>query len=89
MVRSSRSSSTRAGPRTGAGFATAPVDPARVVAVEDSTAGVAAALGASLRVVAVAHTYSADVLRATGAHRVFDRIADVGVEGVAGAVIGR
>jgi beta-phosphoglucomutase len=65
------------------------VDPARVVAVEDSTAGVAAALGASLRVVAVAHTYSADVLRATGAHRVFDRIADVGVEGVAGAVIGR
>jgi beta-phosphoglucomutase len=66
-----------------------PMDPARVVAIEDSTAGIAAALGASLRVVAVAHTYPAEVLRAAGAHRVYDRIADADASGVAGAVVRR
>jgi HAD superfamily hydrolase (TIGR01509 family) len=51
--------------------------PARVVVVEDSIAGVQAGKAAGLRVVAVAHSYSADALARAGADAVAKRIADV------------
>jgi beta-phosphoglucomutase len=66
-----------------------PMDPARVVAVEDSTAGIAAALGASLRVVAVAHTYARETLAQAGAAAVFARIAELRVADLAAAVVRR
>lgn len=53
-----------------------PVEPSRVVAVEDSTAGIAAARGAALRVLAVAHTYPIEALQRAGAHRVRACLAD-------------
>jgi beta-phosphoglucomutase len=49
------------------------LDPAECVAFEDSIPGIAAALGAGMKVVGVAHSYPADRLRA--AHRVVDSLA--------------
>lgn len=49
------------------------LDPTECVAFEDSIPGIAAALGAGMKVVGVAHSYSADKLRA--AHRVVDTLA--------------
>jgi len=46
--------------------------PAECVAFEDSMAGIAAALGAGMKVVGVAHSYPAEKLRA--AHRVVDSL---------------
>jgi beta-phosphoglucomutase-like phosphatase (HAD superfamily) len=48
-----------------------------VVVVEDSLAGVAAAKNAGIRCAAVAHSYSADRLRAAGADVVALRLADL------------
>ncbi len=53
------------------------LDPARCVAVEDSTAGVRAARAAGLKVLAVAHTYSREALAAAGAHEVAGALSDV------------
>ena len=50
--------------------------PADCLALEDSMAGIASALGAGMKVVGVAHSYPAEKLRA--AHRVVDSL--VGVE---------
>jgi HAD superfamily hydrolase (TIGR01509 family) len=52
-------------------------DTGGVVVVEDSLAGVAAAKGAGLRCAAVAHSYSADRLRAAGADVVAARLAEL------------
>jgi len=52
------------------------LSPAECVAFEDSMAGIAAALGAGMKVVGVAHSYPAEKLRA--AHRVVDSL--VGLE---------
>jgi beta-phosphoglucomutase len=49
--------------------------PAECVAFEDSMAGIAAALGAGMRVVGVAHSYPAEKLRT--AHRVVGSLAGV------------
>jgi len=49
------------------------LDPGECVAFEDSIPGIAAALGAGMKVVGVAHSYPADELRA--AHRVVDSLA--------------
>lgn len=49
--------------------------PGDCVAFEDSMAGIAAALGAGLKVVGVAHSYPAEKLRA--AHRVVDSLVGV------------
>ena len=49
------------------------LDPGECVAFEDSIAGIAAAVGAGMKVVGVAHSYPADELRA--AHRVVDSLA--------------
>jgi beta-phosphoglucomutase len=49
------------------------LEPAQCVAFEDSMAGIAAALGAGMKVVGVAHSYPAETLRA--AHRVVDSLA--------------
>ena len=49
------------------------LDPAECVAFEDSIPGIAAALGAGMKVVGIAHSYPADRLRA--AHRVVDSLA--------------
>lgn len=65
------------------------VDPSRCVAVEDSTAGIAAACGAGLRVLAVAHTYPEAALRAAGAHAVAARLAEVSVAHLASLAIER
>jgi beta-phosphoglucomutase len=51
------------------------LDPAECVAFEDSIPGIAAALGAGMKVVGVAHSYPADSLRA--AHRVVDSLAGI------------
>jgi beta-phosphoglucomutase-like phosphatase (HAD superfamily) len=50
---------------------------ARAVVVEDSIAGVQAGKAAGLRVVAVAHSYSAEALATAGADAVAKSIADV------------
>lgn len=60
----------------------------RCVALEDSTAGVASALAAGVRALAVAHTYDGPTLRAAGAERVFSRLADVRFEDLEDAVGG-
>jgi beta-phosphoglucomutase len=52
---------------------TAGLAPAECVAFEDSMAGIAAALGAGMKVVGVAHSYPAEKLRA--AHRVIPSLA--------------
>jgi beta-phosphoglucomutase-like phosphatase (HAD superfamily) len=49
--------------------------PGECVAFEDSMAGIAAALGAGMKVVGVAHSYPAEKLRA--AHRVVDSLVGV------------
>ena len=49
------------------------LDPAECVAFEDTVPGIAAALGAGMKVVGVAHSYPAEKLRA--AHRVVDSLA--------------
>ena len=49
------------------------LDPGECVAFEDSIPGIAAAVGAGMKVVGVAHSYPADELRA--AHRVVDSLA--------------
>lgn len=49
------------------------LEPSECVAFEDSMAGIAAALGAGMKVVGVAHSYPAEKLRA--AHRVVDSLA--------------
>jgi HAD superfamily hydrolase (TIGR01509 family) len=49
----------------------------RVVAIEDSLAGIESARAAGLAVAAVAHTYEPAALSRAGAHPVFPRIADV------------
>lgn len=51
--------------------------PARTVAVEDTPAGVRAALAAGLRVVGVAQSVSEDDLRAAGAHTTRRRLVDL------------
>ncbi len=51
--------------------------PAGAVAVEDSPAGIQAALSAGLRVMAVAHSYPAEHLLANGAHAVRTTLASV------------
>lgn len=59
------------------------IDPAGVVAVEDSPAGIEAAVGAGLSVVGVAHTYGAEVLLGAGAARVFDVVGAVDLDALA------
>ncbi len=59
------------------------VHPHEIVAIEDTAAGVAAARGAGLTVVAVAHTYPAEDL--ADADRVVERIGDLTVEQLVGA----
>jgi beta-phosphoglucomutase len=54
--------------------------PGDCVAFEDSMAGIAAALGAGLKVVGVAHSYPAEKLRA--AHRVVDSLVGVDAGGL-------
>jgi len=56
--------------------------PADCLAVEDSMPGIAAALGAGLKVLGVAHTYPAEKLRA--AHRVVDSLVGVDAPGLRG-----
>jgi beta-phosphoglucomutase len=56
--------------------------PAECVAFEDSMAGIAAALGAGMKVVGVAHSYPAEKLRA--AHRVVDSLVGVDAGGLRG-----
>ena len=53
------------------------VEPSRCVAIEDSTAGVAAARAAGLAVLAVAHSYPRAQLEAAGAGRVAEALRDV------------
>ncbi|MGH8828682.1 MAG: HAD family hydrolase [Jiangellaceae bacterium] len=61
-----------------AGAAALHVDPARALAVEDTVPGVQSALAAGVgRVVAVTTTTDAQLLHATGAHRVVDSLADL------------
>ena len=62
------------------------LSPARCVAVEDSVAGVEAALAAGLCVVAVAHSYPAEVLRAAGAHAVFGHVRELSINALDGVV---
>ncbi len=54
------------------------IHPHEVLAVEDSSAGLAAAAGAGLSTLAVAHTYAADTL--SDADLVVNRISEIGVE---------
>jgi len=55
------------------------VDPARVVAFEDSTSGVTAAVAAGISpVIGVLTTSSADCLLAAGAHHVIDDLTSIG-----------
>jgi beta-phosphoglucomutase len=56
--------------------------PAECVAFEDSMAGIAAALGAGMKVVGVAHSYPAEKLRA--AHRVVDSLVGIDADGLRG-----
>ena len=56
--------------------------PAECVAFEDSMAGIAAARGAGMKVVGVAHSYPAEKLRA--AHRVVDSLVGVDAAGLRG-----
>jgi len=56
----------------------------RAVVVEDSLAGVEAAKAAGLRCVAVAHSYSLERLRTSGADAVFAALADVTDEALEG-----
>jgi beta-phosphoglucomutase len=58
----------------------------RVVALEDSTAGIRSARTAGIAVAAVAHTYDAATLARAGARPVFARIAEVDFAGLAGAL---
>lgn len=58
----------------------------RVVAIEDSIAGVESARAAGLAVVAVTHTYPRDALARAGAHRVVDTIGDVSIEVLRAAI---
>ena len=62
------------------------LDPARCVAIEDSVAGVESARAAGLCVIAVAHTYAVDVLRAAGAQAVFGHVREVTVAALRAAV---
>ncbi len=64
------------------------LDAARCVALEDSVAGIAAARGAGLAVVGVAHSHPAAMLREAGATLVAERIGDVDV-GLLGAAVHR
>ncbi len=54
-----------------------PVEAGRAIAIEDSVAGIEAALAAGLRVWAVAHTYDRAQLEDAGAHEVHASIADI------------
>ena len=56
--------------------------PGECVAFEDSMAGIAAALGAGMKVVGVAHSYPAEKLRT--AHRVVDSLVGVDAGGLRG-----
>ncbi len=56
--------------------------PGECVAFEDSMAGIAAALGAGMKVVGVAHSYPAEKLRS--AHRVVDSLVGVDAGGLRG-----
>jgi len=56
--------------------------PAECLAVEDSMAGIASALGAGMKVVGVAHSYPADKLNA--AHRVVDSLVGVSAASLRG-----
>jgi beta-phosphoglucomutase len=56
--------------------------PADCLALEDSMPGIAAALGAGMKVVGVAHTYPAEKLQA--AHRVVDSLVGVDAAGLRG-----
>ncbi len=56
--------------------------PGECVAFEDSMAGIAAALGAGMKVVGVAHSYPAEKLRA--AHRVVDSLVGLDAGGLRG-----
>ncbi|HMO03484.1 MAG TPA: HAD family phosphatase [Kiritimatiellia bacterium] len=61
--------------RLAARFPERVTDPARCVAIEDTPAGIAAATGAGLKVLAVTNTYAAASLGA--AHRIVDSLAAV------------
>jgi HAD superfamily hydrolase (TIGR01509 family) len=56
------------------------LEPSECVAFEDSMPGIAAALGAGMKVVGVAHSYPAEKLRA--AHRVVDSLAGLDPDGL-------
>lgn len=56
--------------------------PHEILAIEDTSAGVEAARGAGLAVLAVAHTYTAEDL--AGAERVLERIGDLRAEEIVG-----
>ena len=58
------------------------LSPEECVAIEDTDHGIAAATGAGIRTIAVGHTCGAD--RLAGAERVFERIAEIGVEDLLG-----
>jgi beta-phosphoglucomutase len=55
-----------------------PLAAERCVVIEDSPAGIDAAVGAGMRVLAVTNSYAADAL--TAAHRIVDSLADVTVD---------
>jgi HAD superfamily hydrolase (TIGR01509 family) len=61
----------------------------RVVAIEDSIAGIDAAVRAGLCAVAVAHTYDLGILEKTGATLVVPQIAEITEEMLANAVAAR
>jgi HAD superfamily hydrolase (TIGR01509 family) len=62
------------------------IAPRRVVAIEDSIAGIESARGAGLSVVAVSHTYARDALERAGAHVVVPVVADVTFEVLSAAI---
>jgi beta-phosphoglucomutase len=64
------------------------LDPARCVAVEDSVAGVEAAVAAGLCAVGVAHTYAPQALRAAGARAVAGHVRELTVEALDAAARG-
>ena len=60
-----------------------------VVAIEDSIAGIEAAVGAGLCAVAVAHTYDPGILEKTAATLVVPQIGEITKEMLANAVAAR
>lgn len=64
--------------RLAAAFADRGILPGRCIAIEDTPAGIASASGAGIPVIAVTNSYPAD--RLTGAFKVVDSLAGIGLE---------